>query len=258
MASSAAYGLPIDKLIAQASRDPKDWIEQQASGGNKKFQYQDDPDSPTNRFLDSLDSAADVPEMKDWRGRELAPRVAAVKQFFQDPVNRDAAIQLGIQDPDSPSDAGQVLAYFNGGGKKQAAAPAKAEQAVSMAQQWQNQNPAGSGGGGGSYSSGGGSGFTPGSTSYASLLAGDADQRNGIYDQIAATGKGMADSFRSIGRQYYENAGQITNEIGYATRNAVDQLSPDLNLQDYTYAFTTPVGKKGQTLAQLTRDMING
>lgn len=166
----------------------------------------------------------------------------------------DAASKLGIAKFNSANDLGQVLAYLNGNGKK-TADPAKATQAVQAAVGWKDQN---SGQGGGMASGSGGSGFVPGGQSYAASLAGNSSQRDGLYDNIAARGAGMVDSFRSIGRDYYMRANQDGKDIAQAGWDALNALSPDVKPVDFVNPFTTPVGKKGQTLVAMSRDLING
>ncbi len=251
------------QMIANASRDPDAWMENEASGGNVKLQ-REEGNTLRNRYLDSIGYGDNSAEAKDWRGRTLAPREAALQRDLANPIMRDAMKQAGIKDPDSAADLGRALAWLSGEREdsNKPADPAKSEQALDMSQSWRNQSSKAAGAttpGGGSLAGGGGSGgggFVPGSRSYAQSLAGNSDDRDDLYDTIAQRGQGMTDSFRSIGRQYYNSAWTGADEIGRATWGAVQGLSPDVKLTDYRDPWEPGYG--GVSLATRVRNFMDG
>lgn len=183
-----------------------------------------------------------------YRGQKLQEDLGST--FYQ-----GLAEQYGIKKLDSANDLGYLI-KMAGGGKTSNADPAKATQAVKAAVGWKDQNSGQGGSAAGMF--GRPSGFVPGGRSYAADLAGDDVQRNSLYDNIAARGAGMVDSFRSVGRDYYMRANQEGKDISQAGWDALNALSSDVKPVDYINPWTTPVGKKGETLVAMSRDLING
>jgi hypothetical protein len=242
-------------------------MEDLLSGG--KVKYQKGQGEMSDRYWNAADFVASpttATETKPYGAGYGAPvmgnepeaskREQQLKADLANTIYADAARQLGIRKLDSANDLGQALAYLSGGGGKKTAEPAKAAQAVQAAKGWQKQEGQKGGSASGGFSNS--SGFVPGGSSYAADLAGSAEERDGLYDNIAQRGIGMVDSFRSIGRDYYMRAGQEGQEIARAGWDALNALSPDVQPTDYINAFTTPLGKNGKTLVAMSRDLING
>jgi hypothetical protein len=181
-------------------------------------------------------------------------------------------MDAGVKSFNSANDVAQAQERLLGGGNNSSgskAAPVdqgKASQAVATSKAWQDQ--AGSGGSG---AGAGGQRTTPGgfggSGSYADSpgwglladdLSGDYAQRSGIYATIGEMGDKAGNEFRSIGRQYYNNAFREGGEINRAAQNAVASLSPNINLTDYLDPFKSGYGPKGQSLVAMTRDFMDG
>lgn len=241
------------------------------SGGKSKDAESKEPlsdrywaavDSTTDAWLKANPMAGRATGSGDGSGRGIVDsesdyRSQRLQEDLSNTFFADAAKRAGIKQFNSENDIPQVWDYIYGGGKQQAAAdPAKANQAVQAAVGWKDQNS----GQGGSAAGGFGrpSGFVPGGRSYAADLAGDDVQRNSLYDNIASRGAGMVDSFRSIGRDYYMRANQEGKDIAQAGWDALNALSPDVQPTDYINPWTTPVGKKGETLVTLGKNLING
>lgn len=241
-----------------------DQYEDIVSGGNKRFR-KDGSGGYSDRYWDAVDSAAAASGGRSSRDRlrksggllayfddNSGPtfRETTLQRDLSNPYYHQVAQRLGLRKLDNASDIQQVYDYIDGG-RKEAPAP-KAEEAVSLAENWRAANPKPEAQDEGEAPPPQSGGFQPGG-SYAQALA-----RNdgSLYDNISMRGREKQDEFKSIGRRYLEDARRETWEIGDSTRAAVDKLQGKPT--DYINPWTTAVGPKGETLRNLFRDLANG